>query len=104
MSSLPTLLAQMKELRSTMANDRRRRSYDDVPGNTNGSQDTTLLAGSPFHQDPTNFPGVGQSGQQCKANGQRKFSSQPPNPASSALQFLRARQERIASRSAPFVV
>eukprot|EP00930_Biecheleria_cincta_P013811 TRINITY_DN12131_c0_g1_i2.p2 TRINITY_DN12131_c0_g1~~TRINITY_DN12131_c0_g1_i2.p2 ORF type:complete len:121 (-),score=20.04 TRINITY_DN12131_c0_g1_i2:153-515(-) len=120
MSSLPTLLAQMKELKS-MAKDARRcgcddRGSDSSPSSVTDWQCTSLHAvresqGSSLREDPRSFrtssPTVcaaGPGGQQRKPGCERKFSSEPPNPALSARQFFRARQERIASRNEPFVV
>eukprot|EP00930_Biecheleria_cincta_P008963 TRINITY_DN11057_c0_g1_i3.p3 TRINITY_DN11057_c0_g1~~TRINITY_DN11057_c0_g1_i3.p3 ORF type:complete len:107 (+),score=22.64 TRINITY_DN11057_c0_g1_i3:175-495(+) len=106
MSSLPTLLRQMKEL-SSMPKCGRRGGSDDVPGKTSDSQGPTLLACSHWRKDPKNFQkdcAAGPSARQRNAEGERKFSSEPPNPALSALQFFRARQEHIASRKAAFVV
>ena len=108
MSPLPTLLTQMKNLKP-MARDARR-GDSDLLGKATGSQYRSLLAGRPSHEDPRNFQtsltacAAGLSGEQRKAESKKKFSSQPPNPALSALEFYRARQGRIVSRNDPFEV
>eukprot|EP00930_Biecheleria_cincta_P008965 TRINITY_DN11057_c0_g3_i1.p1 TRINITY_DN11057_c0_g3~~TRINITY_DN11057_c0_g3_i1.p1 ORF type:complete len:115 (+),score=13.44 TRINITY_DN11057_c0_g3_i1:86-430(+) len=109
MSSFPTLLKQMRELRS-VAKDKQSVSSDDLPGAATDSQLPCLLTVSSMRKDPKSSHtfstacAAGPSGHQGDAVDQRKFSSEPPNPALSALQAFRARQERIASRNAPFEV
>eukprot|EP00930_Biecheleria_cincta_P008964 TRINITY_DN11057_c0_g2_i1.p1 TRINITY_DN11057_c0_g2~~TRINITY_DN11057_c0_g2_i1.p1 ORF type:complete len:111 (+),score=14.66 TRINITY_DN11057_c0_g2_i1:127-459(+) len=110
MSSLPTLFTQMKELRSS-SKDGQRGGSDNLPRKANDSQDGTLLTGSPLHRNPRNFQtsqmacSEGPSGHRRRAESERQFSSEPPNPALSALQFFRAREERcMARKNAPFQV
>eukprot|EP00930_Biecheleria_cincta_P059491 TRINITY_DN4520_c1_g2_i1.p1 TRINITY_DN4520_c1_g2~~TRINITY_DN4520_c1_g2_i1.p1 ORF type:complete len:106 (-),score=22.63 TRINITY_DN4520_c1_g2_i1:159-476(-) len=105
MSSLPkALLVQMKELKSVAKNGQQSGS-EDLPGKARNLEYPSLLA---RRGESNNF----QTSSTARAAGlreaehEKKFSSVPPNLALalSSLQAFQARQQRIASRDAAFVV
>eukprot|EP00930_Biecheleria_cincta_P059489 TRINITY_DN4520_c1_g1_i2.p1 TRINITY_DN4520_c1_g1~~TRINITY_DN4520_c1_g1_i2.p1 ORF type:complete len:105 (-),score=21.32 TRINITY_DN4520_c1_g1_i2:249-563(-) len=104
MSSLPkTLLMQMRELKSTAKDGQLSGSHVSADKATD-MEYPTLLARRRHSKDSLISSTACVVGSQKALHEQKKFSSVAPNPALSSLQAFQARQQRIASRSAAFVV